>query len=40
MGTTLEEVFDDFDGQTRPIGSGVDIGADEVDGSTLPEYPE
>jgi len=40
MGASLEEVFDDFDKQTRPIGAGIEIGADEVDGSTLPEDPE
>ncbi len=39
MGVALEEVFDDFDKQTRPIGGGIEIGADEVDGSTLPSDP-
>lgn len=40
QGTTLEEVTDDFDKQDRPIGGGYEIGADEVAGSSLPDYPE
>lgn len=38
-GETISQLTDDFDGDTRPMGAGIDVGADEFSGALRPKPP-
>jgi hypothetical protein len=38
-GKTISGLADDFDGEARPAGAGIDVGADEYGGATAPPKP-